>query len=61
MVDDELRVEGRYFINRLGQVEASSFWRASGGGRSPGQIRNLVPLGFMRVRVAPGAAPRSRL
>ena len=51
--DGEVRVEGRYFINRLGRVEASSSWRAPVGGRSPGQIRNPVPLGFTGVRVAP--------
>ena len=51
--DGEVRVEGRYFINRLGRVEASSSWRAPAGGRSPGQIRNPVPLGFTGVRVAP--------
>lgn len=45
-VDGELWVEGRYFINRLGRVEASSSWRAPGGGRSPGRIRNPVPLGL---------------
>lgn len=45
-VDGELWVEGRYFINHLGRVEASSSWRAPGGGRSPGRIRNPVPLGL---------------